>query len=96
MTEISRTVTVAEATALNNALPASGGTLTNVKETRYAVTTSGNVTLDLANGNLQRLKPKWMRYSPRRSVSMSRDYTLKMALFTALMLLSWIVILEWL
>jgi len=27
---------------------------------------------------------------------MPRDYTLKMALFTALMLLSWIVILEWL
>ena len=28
--------------------------LTDVKETRYATTTSGNVTLDLANGNLQR------------------------------------------
>jgi hypothetical protein len=41
--------------ALNDAkLAASGGTLTNVKETRYAATTSGNVTLDLANGNLQR------------------------------------------
>lgn len=36
-------------------LPASGGTLTNYKETLYApATTSGNVTLDLANGNLQR------------------------------------------
>lgn len=32
----------------------SGGTLTNYTETRYAVTTSGNVTLDLANGNVQR------------------------------------------
>jgi hypothetical protein len=29
-----------------------GLTIKNVKETRYATTTSGNVTLDLANGNL--------------------------------------------
>lgn len=36
-------------------LPASGGTLTNYKETLYApAATSGNVTLDLANGNIQR------------------------------------------
>lgn len=36
-------------------LPASGGTLTNYKETLYApAATSGNVTLDLANGNVQR------------------------------------------
>lgn len=36
-------------------LPASGGTLTNVKETLYTpATTAGNVTLNLANGNVQR------------------------------------------
>lgn len=36
-------------------LPASGGTLTNYKETLYApAATSGNVTLNLENGNVQR------------------------------------------
>lgn len=36
------------------ALPATGGTLTNYKETRYATTTA-DITLNLANGNVQRL-----------------------------------------
>ena len=40
---------------VTGALPASGGTRTNYRETRYTVTTSGNITLDLANGNVQRL-----------------------------------------
>lgn len=36
-------------------LPASGGTLTNYKETLHSpAVTSGNVTLNLANGNFQR------------------------------------------
>lgn len=35
-------------------LESSGGTVTNIKETRYATTTSGNVTINLANGNVQR------------------------------------------
>ena len=33
----------------------SEATLTNYKETRYATTTTANITLDLANGNVQRL-----------------------------------------
>jgi hypothetical protein len=36
-------------------LAASGGTLTNYKETLYAATTAANITIDLANGNVQRL-----------------------------------------
>ena len=35
-------------------LPKYGGTLTNYKETLYTATTTGNVTIDLINGNVQR------------------------------------------
>lgn len=49
-------LSAAQGKALNDdKLAASGGTLTNYKETRYAITTSGNITLNLANGNVQRL-----------------------------------------
>lgn len=51
------TVPSAKATkaALDAKLAHTGGTLTNYKETLNATTTSGNVTIDLANGNVQRL-----------------------------------------
>lgn len=49
-------LSAAQGKVLNDAkLAASGGTLTNYKETRYAITTTGNITLNLANGNVQRL-----------------------------------------
>jgi hypothetical protein len=54
-TSTTSALSAAQGKALQDAkLAASGGTLTNIKETRYAATTTGNVTLNLANGNLQR------------------------------------------
>lgn len=39
---------------LQGGYPTFGGVLSNYKETLYTATTSGNVTINLANGNLQR------------------------------------------
>ena len=50
------TVPSAKATkaALDAKLNHTGGILTNYRETFYAITTNGNATIDLANGNVQR------------------------------------------